>query len=456
MKRTFVLTLISLLLLSAGASAQSFRSGYFLDNYVYGYRINPAQLNKKSFLAIGLGNYDLQNSSGIGIASVLFPTDNGMVTGLNKAVSAEQFIGSLPPSVGLSFDENINLLSFGVRGKRTMHTFEVNLRTTVDAGLPRELFAFLKQGGDRPYDISGINLSASVIGDVSYGYARQVNKKLNIGGRLHFLVGAVDVRAYSDNSSVTMSESAAEINSELHLKTSGMVSIGIDSEGHIDPNTVNIDYMNGPYIGGYGAGLDFGAEYELVPGLNLMASVTEFGVMFRKNTTSLSANSTIRYEGGNISYQDGQVKTDDYQEVLDKLMEAIVFKEDAEASRVEVLPFNVCLGARYKLPFFKALSLGALGTYRYDNIYPTWEVRGGMTLSSKYFISISGNAGYGSYGPVCGGGLNLHLGPLNILAGVDSFIGDLGTISGISGVPAIPFPLHGFQINAHVGATLTF
>ena len=106
------------MLLSAGASAQSFRSGYFLDNYVYGYRINPAQLNKKSFLAVGAGNIDLQNSCSIGIASVLFPTENGMVTGLNKAVSAEQFLGGLPNSVGIGLDENINLLSFGVRGKR--------------------------------------------------------------------------------------------------------------------------------------------------------------------------------------------------------------------------------------------------------------------------------------------------------------------------------------------------
>ena len=435
------------MLLSAGASAQSFRSGYFLDNYVYGYRINPAQLNKKSFLAVGAGNIDLQNSCSIGIASVLFPTENGMVTGLNKAVSAEQFLGGLPNSVGIGLDENINLLSFGVRGKRTMHTFEVNLRVAANAALPYNLFAFLKQGGDEPYDISGINLSASVLSDISYGYARQVNKKLRIGGRLHFLVGAADVQAYSSNSSITMAESSAEIKSELHLKTSGIASIGIDSEGHIDPNSLA---LTGPYIGGYGAGLDLGMEWEPVSGLNIMAAVTEFGVMYRQNTTSLSANSTVTYKGGKISYKDGEVKTDDYQAVLDQLMEAIVFQEDAEATRIDVLPFDARLGMRYKLPFFKALSLGALGTYHFDGINPAWEVRGGMTLSSKYFISLSGNAGIGSYGPVCGGGLNIHLGPLNLLAGADGFIGDLGLVEGI------PFPLHGFQANLHAGLTLTF
>ena len=71
------------------ASAQSFRSGYFLDNYVYGYRLNPAQIGPRSFFALGLGSIDLQNNLNIGMASLLFPTENGMVTGFNKAVSAE-------------------------------------------------------------------------------------------------------------------------------------------------------------------------------------------------------------------------------------------------------------------------------------------------------------------------------------------------------------------------------
>ena len=89
MKR-IIITISAALLLCAGASAQSFRSGYFLDrNYTYGYRINPAQINRKSFMALGLGNIDLQNSCNIGISNLLFPTETGLVTGFNKAVSAD-------------------------------------------------------------------------------------------------------------------------------------------------------------------------------------------------------------------------------------------------------------------------------------------------------------------------------------------------------------------------------
>ena len=75
------------MLLSLGASAQSFRGGYFLDNYVYGYRINPAQVNEKSFFGIGIGDIDLLNNSNLGMSSLLFNKNNSVVTGLHKSVT---------------------------------------------------------------------------------------------------------------------------------------------------------------------------------------------------------------------------------------------------------------------------------------------------------------------------------------------------------------------------------
>ena len=454
MKRINKLAIIAALslLCSAGAFAQSFRSGYFLDNYVYGYRINPAQINEKSFFALGLGNMDLQHNCTVGISSFLFPTESGVVTGFNNAVSAEQFLGGIPNGMRISMNENINLLSFGVRGKKSMHTFEVNVRATAGMALPYDLFAFLKVGGDQPYDISGINLSADAVADVAYGFSTSINSRLRVGGRLHVLVGVADVKAYSASSSITMGAAQSELKTKLLLQTSGMPSMGIDADGHLDPSQMAI---NGPYIGGYGAGLDLGAEYEPVPGLSIMASVTELGAISRQNTTNLVADNTVTYQGADITYQDGSVQAD-FKAVLEELMKAIVFEEGPAGRRLDWMPFNVALGARYKMPFFKALSAGVLGTCHFEDVAPWWEVRGGLTLSTRYLVSITGNAGYGTFGPTAGGALNLHLGPLNLLAGVDSFMGNLGRIGGISGVPGIPAPLGGFAVNGHFGMTLTF
>ena len=435
------------LLVCTAASAQSFRSGYFLDNYVYGYRINPAQINKKSFLGLGTGNIDLQHSSTIGMASLLFPTENGVVTGLNSAVSAEEFLGRIPDGAAITFDENINILSLGVvsRSRKSMHTFEINTRVNGNVALPYDLFAFLKQGGDRQYDLSGINVGLAVTGDVSYGMARRISDKFAMGLRLHFLVAAADVKAYSDGSNITMKESATELNTKLHLQTSGILELKTDDKGNIDPNSAA---LTGPYVGGYGGGIDLGFEFTPTDWLSVMASVTGLGAISRNNTTNLIADSSISYSGIDVTYEDGNVEAD-YQQILDKLTEVIVFEQGDEPTRLDILPFDAYCGMRLKMPFFKALSVGALGTYHYDTVFPWYEVRGGVTLSTRYFLSLSANAGIGTRGPTVGGGLNIHLGPLNILAGADTFWGDLGMVNGI------PVPLDGFILNAHLGVCLT-
>ena len=444
------------LLSAASVSAQSFRSGYFLDNYVYGYRINPAQIGPKSFCGLGLGSIDLQHNLNVGMASFLFPTENGMVTGFNKAVSAEQFLGGIPNGVRFSIDENINVLSMGIAKYNRMATFEVNIRTTAGFALPHDLFAFLKVGGDKPYDLSGLGISAGAIADVAFGFAHTVGDYLTIGGRLHFLAGLTDVKAYTANTTLTMG-SSAELNTEIRLQSSGIMSLGIDENGNIDPNSIA---MTGPYVGGYGGGLDLGVEFEPFYGFKVMASLTEFGVMFRNNTTNLAASSSVTYNGTEISYQeDGSVKAD-FDQVIEELRKAIIFHEvDGAPRRVDVLPFNAALGVRYKMPFFEPLSVGALGTWHFDTIAPWYEARAGITFTPWYLFSISANAGYGSLGgAVCGGALDLHLGPLNLLAGFDTFLGGIGLIKDVP-LPffgGIPVPLEGFNLNAHIGLGLTF
>lgn len=444
--RRILLALSAALLLSAGASAQSFRSGYFLDNYVYGYRINPAQINKKSFLGLGLGNIDLQNNSNIGEASLLFPRNGELVTGFNKAVSADEFLGGLPDQIAFSFDESINLLSFGVAREKTMHTFEFNIRTLASIGLPHEIFEFLKLGGNKTYDISDIRISAGVVGDIAYGYSRQINKYWSVGGRIHLLLGVADVNAYSVDSNISLTAAETDLNSEIHLQTTGLPKLALDEDGNLDPGNTK---FSGSPIGGYGAGLDLGIEYRPIDGLSITASVTDLGFISRESTTNLKANGNVSYKGKDITYEDGTIKAE-FDDVLDDLKEAIHFTEAPAESRTDLMPFNVALGARYKMPFYKGLSVGVLGTYHSEEIAPWYDIRGGLTFTPGYAMSVTANFGTGTFGPSFGGALNFHLGPFNLLAGVDTFFGDMGKINGI------PVPLEGFQINGHVGLALTF
>lgn len=445
-----IFALFAALLICAGASAQSFRSGYFLDNYVYGYRINPAQINQKSFAALGFGNIDLQQNSTIGMGTFLFPRNGKLVTGFNKAVSAQDFLGGLKNGMGIALDESFNILSFGVAKKdKWMHTFEINVRVQDYENLPYNLFAFLKQGGNQPYDISGIRAHVSAITDISYGYSRRISDKISVGGRAHFLLGVVNASVYTADSNISMTSSEAAVNANLYLQTSGLVKLSTKADGTLDTHGIS---LKGNPIGGFGAGLDLGVEYQPIDGLHITAGITELGFISWKYTTNLRSSTTLSYTGANITYNaDGSVKTD-LQAVLDKLKEATHFKDDGAGQRMDLMPFNATLGARYKMPFYKPLSFGVLGTYHYGSVASTtwYDVRAAVTFSPAYIFSMTVNAGYGTFGPTFGGAMNLHLGPVNLLVGADSYLGKMGKLNGI------PLPLGGFMLNAHFGLGFTF
>ena len=447
MKKLNIILLAAASLLSLGASAQSFRSGYFLDNDVYGYRINPAQVNEKSFLSIGLGNIDLQNRANFGVGTFLFPTDNGsIVTGLNKAVSADTFLGGLKENNFLDLDESINILSFGIANGERMHTVELNLRIQGTVNLPYDLFSFAKKGGAGTFNIGGLFANVNTIADLAYGYSMNITDNLSVGGRLHALLGVVNVNLNTNGSALTLSDSRITVNPDVDLLVSGPLSVSTDADGSIDLNSIAADTKQ--IVGGFGASLDLGVEYKSDFGLDAMISVTDLGIMSWKNTIAANAAGAFDYSGGNISFDGGEMKTD-FEQILD-VSKIFSFNVTQGPSSISMLPFNIAAGARYFMPFYDKLSVGALATY-HNARYASWfDARVGATISPLRLVSFSSNIGYGTFGPVWGAALNLNLGPINMIAGLDSFIGDLGKISNI------PVPLGAFTENAHVGISIVF
>lgn len=449
MKKLHIILLTAATLLSLGASAQSFRSGYFLDNYTYGYRINPAQVNDKGFFAIGVGNIDLQNCTNLGISSFLFPKENGtgLVTGLNKSVSAETFLGGLKQNNFISLDENINILSFGIANGRRMHTVELNLRVPVTLNLPYDIFSFAKTGGNRDYNISGIYVDVTALADLSYGYSMYIMDGLSVGGRLHFLAGAANVNLSGQNTKISLSESKISVSPNLDLVTSGILGIEANSTGDgIDPSKIGINTSTP--IGGFGATIDLGVEYKTNFGLDAMISITDLGFISWKNDFAANASGSFEYTGTTIGFEGGTIKTD-LADLMD-ISKILSFKAGKGTSSATMMPFDIAAGARYFMPFYDKLSVGLLATY-HNAKYASWfDTRFGATITPARILSLSGNIGYGSFGATWGTGLNLHLGPVNLLVGADCFLGKMGRISKIT------VPIEPAQLNLHAGLCFTF
>ena len=119
-KNTFIkLILGGTLAFSAYADLSAQTTGtWMLDNYAYGYRINPSYMPERGYMGIAIGSLNLSLSSDLGLDNLLFPTSDGLVTGFNKNVSPEEFLSGMKELNQLNFNPNENLLGIGFRGKK--------------------------------------------------------------------------------------------------------------------------------------------------------------------------------------------------------------------------------------------------------------------------------------------------------------------------------------------------
>ena len=107
--RKFIVS-CAIVMISAGLSAQNFQSGYFLDGYHLAYRQNPAFTDSTAFRTGILSIAGATCRSNIGLSDILYPSEDRLVTALNKHIPAKTVMDKFPRQ-----GARINLnLDFGI------------------------------------------------------------------------------------------------------------------------------------------------------------------------------------------------------------------------------------------------------------------------------------------------------------------------------------------------------
>lgn len=409
-KFRYIIAAVTMLAIGAASlSAQDFRTGYFLDNFTYSYRLNPS-LQTDSSVRILFGglidNIEISPEMNFGINDVVFPVGGKLVSGLNSAVPASKFPGLLPAKAVENLRLNENILTVGWRSAkndRIFHTLEINLRVNESLSLPKEIFALLKQGGKgQTYSASNASARINSYGEVAYGFSI-TNDHWDFGGRLKALVGVTSVRANVDNMTVALGNEDVSIsgNGEL-FSADGFVKFPTDAQGNIlfQPQGGSMSPS------GFGAALDLGATWH-TDRFSVTFGVNDLGLLgWSKNGThaSMSASPT----------------TIDAKDLKD-ITNLFRFKKDNKTGKTtEMLPATFNAGVRYHMPFYERLSAGFIGTYRLDGIYSWYEARAGLTVTPIDAISLSGSFAYSSFGTGFGAALSVKVPGINLFLGVDS------------------------------------
>lgn len=426
--RKHISVLAAFVLAATALSAQSFQQAFFLDGYRLGYRYNPAIQNESGFLSVG--QWENQTRNNFGAASFLYPRDGEIVTALHSNVPADVFLGSLQDDNYVTGAINFNIVSYGWRKDASYHTLEANIRSLYSASIPKEIFAIAKLGtADKDYDLGGMGLAGNAMVELAYGYSHEFSDVLSIGARAKLLVGVEALNYRVSRFNMTFSEELyqADIEADLDL-TSRWNKIRADENGYL--NLLDLSAKDRWKLpSGAGLAVDLGLVYTPVECLTLSVSALDLGGMLwyygnagqSQGTTTFTGvkNLTIdEIKGGNLAGQ--------FSGVLDDLLGSVRIKEADSHTSLEFVPFNINLGVKCEMPFYRALALGVTGNYIGMKGMSYREVRGALAWNPWSWLGVTGSGGYSNYGPVWNAAANIALGHFRLTAGYSDGFG--GTI----------------------------
>lgn len=450
--KTYSKALLCAVLFSAAAvqaNAQTVND-FFLDNYAFKYRYNPAMPSEKSFFSIGAGAVDAGLDANVGLSSFLFPTESGsLVTGLHSSVSAGEFLGGLPDIAGINFDVNENLLSIGSWSSRGFTSFEANIRAGVDMNLPKGFFEFAKLGSEnKTFNLNDLAASGNVYLELAFGRTLALSDALALGFRLKGLLGIASAGANAQKFNLTATKTtlAAEADAQMQIALKG-ATLSTDEDGHFTPDS-EFDFSGDDMgLAGFGAAIDLGATYIMGP-LTFSAAILDLGFMKWNYNIVGGSNGSYTFEGfEDIDVTDPDADFEETLEgVVDDLASVLDFSPRDAFSKTSKLHMAANAGVRYSP--FNLLSVGATA-YMKKGISGTFiDARAGATINPLPCISLSGSIGRNSYGGVCGAAASINLAFLNVYASVDSYLGNV--------MPTYYIPVDPFRMNAKLGLVMVF
>lgn len=407
MKKREILLVAILCAVSFSSGAQDLNTGFFLDSYAFGHRINPAlQCSSSSvsgYAGIGVDIVNVMARTNVAPSNFVFSLDDGtLVSGLDNRIPADEFLGGIKDNNNIILGLNENILSFGTRGKRGLsYNFEMNVKSLNNLNVSSDVFKLLKKGVSSPVvDINDFSLSSDSYVEFALGFAKR-RDNFSLGFKVKALAGIASAQASLKQLKANYIDDTFSIVGTGEIKMAAAPLSIVGSDG-----VISTPEFAGPKDSGLGVAFDLGFCYN-IGALEISAAVVDLGGITWKYDTE----GTLYYDSA-----DGE-------------QFRVVGNESSTSFKM--LPLTVNAGVRYGIN--RMLSAGVLGTYKYG-FAGILEARAGLTFTPGSILSLAVSGGLNNFGPVCGAALNLCLGPVNLYAGID------GIIAGFTaqGVPENP------------------
>lgn len=417
MKRIILTIAAAFAVIAPSAMAQELKTAFFLDNYIYSYKINPGSpITGKpyTFYSAGLGNMSLSAQTDFRLPYFNFDWLN---TGWNW--NGLDFFAQYNQGNTILPQASVNLVSFGRHGERGRFAFECNVRSDNRVYAPVDFFSDFNVslwGNWRiPSGTLGfrnISFRANDYVEFLMSYSHKLGDYVTLGANVKFLLGLFGsgFELY-DIDAVIIDEGDVQVDVDADIfLSSALVKVGtVPSRGREVYDFSQLSFGR-PGFTGRGLGLDIGITATPMEGLTLGASVLDLGYI-RWNE---SINGSIRYTERVVDYGANLFEL----EVADR------------STLARPLNYNIHLSADYVMPFYSGLSAGVIATFQeYFR-----EVRAGVALTPGSLISLAGSVAANNFGTDVGFAVNVRVPGINLFAGVDTIFMDRSMTNASAGI----------------------
>lgn len=426
----YILSAFCTVAVTTSVFAQNTYSGYFLDDFLYRFQMNPAMGNEKNFVGFpGLGNLSFSTDGSLHLNKFLYNMDGRTVLFINPYLPDSQ----VKPfgknnTIGVNLRENI--LTGGFKAWGGYNTVSISAVENSQIGAPGSLFNMLRNGiKNDTYDIRNFAVAANAYAEIALNHSREIKQVpgLRVGATFKFYIGMANAYGKFNKAHMTLGQDSWDIVSEgdIYLSTKGMSwETGYNHDAQRPYiNGVKTDGFSVP--NGYGAAIDFGATYKWRD-FNFSFAILDLGGIAWTNTIKASTNGVQEFQSNKYTFEvNGDENLwDQMKDNITALYQLQPVDENIKRSTMQGTTMNV--GVEYELPYYRPLSFGLLNTTRMCGGFTFTEFRLSANVTPVKYVSASANLVCGTYGVGFGWLLNISANKgFNLFIGMDRTPGKL-------------------------------
>ncbi len=433
MKSLKFIAFSALVVAAFAAQGQNTYSGYFTDNYLYRYQMNPAFANDDHFVAIpAIGNINASMQGNLHLRDVVYNLDGKSVLFTNPGLSSSEVLKNFGDKNRIGADIKLNLLSGGFKAFGGYNTVGISMRSNISAMVPGSLFRLAKEGVENTtYDISNFGLHADAYAEIALGHSREIIPGLRAGATLKFLIGGGNIDAYLHDADLTLGENSwiARTNADVYSSVKGLTY-----KRKYNENT-HRDYVSGLDfdsfgLNGFGLGFDLGASYRLNPDWEFSLAVLDLGFISWGNTQLASTDGTqiIETDAYHFDAESSSPNSfsNEWHKMRDDLSNLYQLSDKGNiGTRTRMLGATINLGAQYTFPLYRRLHFGLVNSTRINGAYTWTQFRLSANVHPINCISANANVEVGTFGWSFGWLFNLKVTGFNFFVGMDHTLGKL-------------------------------